>query len=82
MSSAFIRDDADSDADAVRVVGATEAALRAESWIPVKVIVVAEVMKPDGDRMLLEASSADVTPWDMLGLLKHALVMVESELEG
>jgi hypothetical protein len=72
VSSRF--DDDDDDAD--RVVDATEAALRAESWAPIKVIVIAEVLNAAGNRMLVEAAS-DMPVWDAMGLLHHALSSAE-----
>ena len=67
------------DAAIARAVTATETALQAETWAPVKVIVLAEVLTPAGDRMVIRGATPDLPSWEMLGLLHHWTVTTEHD---
>ena len=67
------------DANIERVVTAAETALQHESWTPVKVLILAEVLIPDGDRMVIRGASPGLPSWEMLGLLHHWIVTTEDE---
>jgi hypothetical protein len=62
------------------VVGAAEDALRAASCVPVTVFVVADVVAPDGDRVLVQLASDDARHWQILGMLADAVMTVEGQM--
>lgn len=70
-------DDTDADADICRVVDATGAALQSEGWAPTRIVLVAEVLTEEGNRMLIHGCTNDLPTWDIMGLLHHALIVTD-----
>jgi len=60
----------DTQAEADRIVLATEQAMVAENLTPVKTLILAEVIDDDGERWMFKATSHDFRAWDSLGFLQ------------
>lgn len=54
-------------------VDAAETAMRALGWMPIKALVLADVVMPDGVRNVCIATSSDMRSYDSLGLLHYAV---------
>jgi len=59
-------------AEADRIVLATERAMVIENLTPVKVLILAEVIDDDGERWIFKATSRDFRAWDAFGFLQWA----------
>lgn len=56
------------------VADAADQAMTAAGWLPVKTVVIAEVLAdPEARRSVLISTSADIQAQDTLGLLVYAL---------
>lgn len=62
----------DTQAEADRIVLATEQAMVAENLTPVKVLILGEVIDDDGERWIFKATSRDFRAWDAFGFLQWA----------
>ena len=55
------------------IADAAEQAMQALGWMPLKVLVVADVVTPSGERNVATAVSRDMRSYDALGLLHWAV---------
>ena len=82
----MVRDDGgdrvSADPELTAVVDAAEDAMRALGWMPIKVLVLADVMMPDGERNVCLAPSSDMRSYDALGLLHYAVARETAGVAG
>lgn len=63
----------DEDEALQRLADAADAAARALGWVPLKALVLMEVLTDDGEREVAMATSRDLRVQDSLGLLHFAV---------
>lgn len=61
------------DAQLDAVADAAAGAIGAQGWVPVNVLVLANVVTENGEREVLIAPSGDIRATDTLGLLHYAV---------
>lgn len=59
--------------DLTTLVDGAEVAMRALGWMPIKTLILADVVMEDGSREVAIAMSDDMRATDSLGLLQYAV---------
>lgn len=61
------------ESDLASVAEGAEASMRALGWMPIKTLILADVVMDDGSREVAIAMSDDMRSTDSLGLLQYAV---------
>src|SRR5690606_21407373 len=74
-------DESDPDGVLDAMLQATQEAMSARGYVPLRMLLLAECLGPEGQREVAIVPSEDMRAWDVLGLLRYAQAREEAGVD-